>query len=587
MASKYDSYWLGIMEEIHDGILEALNKNGVVSIDVEDITSYGKRNSWYGTIEVSPRGAKGGEMAHARALGKQIIEQDFFENLGDIIIKFKITNSLKLEINVVSKKSVKEEITQATSHNKPVLPDKLITTSKALTEKIYYLLEKSPVFDYSYESMTIPKNGIYFFYENSEKCETKGRITDRIVRVGTHRADNRFRDRIRNHYKGNKNSSVFRTHVGSAFINRNDRESININNWMKHMTPTDNDIESRIDDYFKENFRFRCISVESENERLYLEKRLIATLSHCNYPPSNRWLGHFAERREIRKSGLWDVEHTNSKSILNEQDLTLLKERINSSALSNHHLPVATNKDKNADTKQDKIICFIPCSGSKYASGNVIKPEHNLTVRDLPNTWDDLLKGRNGMQYYMDLASPETSAIELYTGSPYNVFLHHKEELVELIQSHRLRLIVISAGYGIVDALEPIHDYDAMMKGGVATNWKNANLTNVIADLLLQEQPTRVYGFFAGVSYWQTSSSSYRYFFTEGVKTALSKGLDTELTGCFYRMEGRGVKAILGSLGRTFVELLKSDFDDTYVENIYKNCRRDGNITIGFDEITI
>jgi len=353
------------------------------------------------------------------------------------------------------------------------------------------------------------------------------------------------------------------------------------------MSHTNDYIEELINEYLKEKSKFRCISVESKNDRLYLEERLIATLSHWNGSPSNHWLGHFAERKEILDSGLWNVQHVDSRNLMNERDLNLIKEKIDFSVLSNHHSAIATNKDKYADSKQNEIICFIPCCGSKYASGDIIKPEHILSVQDLPNTWNNLLGGRDLMQYCIEHTSPKTSAIDLYTGSPYNVFLPDKKEIVELIQSARLRLIIISAGYGIVDALEPINDYDAMMKGKVATNWRNANLTNVIADLLLQEQPTRIYGFFAGGSNWQTSSSSYRYFFTEGVKNALRKGLNTELNGCFYRIEGRGVKAILGSLGRTFKELLKSDFSDSYVNKVYENGRYDGNVKIGFDKILI
>jgi len=236
-------------------------------------------------------------------------------------------------------------------------------------------------------------------------------------------------------------------------------------------------------------------------------------------------------------------------------------------------------------SKRDRIVCFIPCCASKYASGKIIKSEHILSEKDLPNTWHNLLEGRKGMQYCIDFASPKTSAINLYTGSPYEVLSPYREEIVKLVQAGKLRLIIISAGYGIIDALEPIHNYDERMIGKVATHWKNKNLTGIIADFLMQEKPTRIYGFFAGERYWSTSGSKYRYFFTEGVKTALANGLDVKLCGCFYRVEGRGVKAILGSLGRTFIELLKTGFDDSYVKDIYKNGRWDGNVKIGFDKI--
>lgn len=325
------------MEGIHNGILDAMNKGRRVDIDVQNITAYGKRNSWYGTVEVSSEGIKGGEMAHAMSLGKIIMEQDFFKDMNDRTTKFKISNSLKLEIEVVSEKSVKKEIIQVPPPNKHKPFDKIITTPQSLIESIYSLLEKLAIFDYSYESNNLPKNGIYFFYEDGEKCEINGVVTDRIVRVGTHQADDRFRDRIRNHYRGNKNSSVFRTHVGSAIINRDEIVNVNINEWMKHMTPTNKNIEELINEVFKEKFRFRCISVQSKDERLYMEERLIATLSRWNYPPSNRWLGHFAEREEIRSSGLWNVKDTHSQNIMREEDLTILKEKINSLTLLNQY----------------------------------------------------------------------------------------------------------------------------------------------------------------------------------------------------------------------------------------------------------
>jgi len=588
MASKYDTYWLSIMKEIQNGIVEEAVKKGMtINLDIHDITEYGMRNSWYGTVDVSPEGIKGGEMAHAMSLGKMVMKQNFFKNMNDIWIRFKISNSLNLEIDVVSEpitpvESEKKE-TMVTSRKSESI-DKIITTPQTLIETIYSLLGTLQVYDCSYKPSNLPDNGIYFFYEGGEQCEINGKVMERIVRVGTHNSDNRFRDRIRNHYKGNKNSSVFRTHVGSAIINEKRLRNIDINEWMKHMTPTNNDIERIIDDIFKEKFKFRCIPVQSKKDRLYLEERLIATLSHYNFTPSDRWLGHFAERKEIRNTGLWNVQHINSQNIMNKEDLINIKDII---ATSQHHQSsLVANSDKEKGTKQNKVICFIPCCGSKYASGDIIKPERVLTSQDLPSTWDHLFEGRKEMQYCIESTSPKTSAINLYTGSPYDVLLPYKREIIELINSRRLRLIVISAGYGIIDALEPIHNYDEMMKEGVACHWRSANLTNVIADLILQERPKRVYGFFAGETDWSTAGSKYRYFFTEGVKTALRNGLDVELNGCFYRVEGRGVKAILGGIGRTFIELLKSNFNDSYVKNIYENGRCDGNVKIEFDKIS-
>ena len=110
-------------------------------------------------------------------------------------------------------------------------------------------------------------------------------------------------------------------------------------------------------------------------------------------------------------------------------------------------------------------------------------------------------------------------------------------------------------------------------------------LAEVIADLLLKEEPERVYGFFAGAREWSKGGSKYRYFFTEGAKIALQNGLSPRSCGCFYRMEGRGVRAILGALGRAFVELLRHGFDEAYMEEVGKNGGADGSVRVGFNDL--
>jgi len=75
-------------------------------------------------------------------------------------------------------------------------------------------------------------------------------------------------------------------------------------------------------------------------------------------------------------------------------------------------------------------------------------------------------------------------------------------------------------------------------------------------------------------------------FLTRGFKKALEGGLQVE-GGGFYRKEGLGVKAILGALGRTFLEVMDNNFDRSYVEEVYKKGRKDGKVLIGFDKISI
>lgn len=591
MASKYDTYWLSIMKEIQNGIVEAVKKGMSINLDIHDITEYGMRNGWYGTVDVSPEGIKGGEMAHAMSLGKMVMKQNFFKNMNDIWIRFKISNSLNLEIDVVSEpitpvESEKKE-TMVTSRKSESI-DKIITTPQTLMETIYSLLGTLQVYDCSYKSSNLPDNGIYFFYEEGEYCKINSKVMERIVRIGTHKSDNRFRDRIRNHYRGNKNSSVFRTHIGSAIITKNRLKNIDINEWMKHMTPTNNDIERIIDDTFKKNFKFRCISVQTKNERLNLEEKLIATLSHYNFTPSDNWLGHFAERKEIRSSGLWNVQHINSQNRVTEQDLAFLKEKINTARRSDLYTTTANNTHQ-LDTNNGKVMCFIPCCKGKFASGNIIKPEHSLSNQDLPNTFDMLLGGRFMMKECIEDDTQKASAIHLYNGKLYRPLHPYKDEIIKLIQSNKLRVIIISAGYGIIDALEPIQKYEAILQGRIASGWKRNGLANIIAKCIIHERPSHVYGFFSGESNWSNSGSQYRYFFTEGLKIALMNGFKTELSGCFYKIEGGGFPSFkeLTSLGNTLVDLLKIGFNEAYITNVQEKGRCEGDVKIGFDKITL
>lgn len=184
----------------------------------------------------------------------------------------------------------------------------------------------------------------------------------------------------------------------------------------------------------------------------------------------------------------------------------------------------------------------------------------------------------------IDLSSPKTSAIHLYGGTLYKQF--SLSNISREIQDNRLRLFIISAWYGIIDAFEPLHKYEAKMQGKVATHWRNHKLDKMICDLLLNLKPSSVFGFFAGSEDWSGSGAKYRYFFSSGLNEALMGGLDTQLSGCFYRRSGLGTTAILGALGRTFRDFAESVFNKEFVLDIARNGRNDRNVVIGFDAST-
>jgi len=207
-------------------------------------------------------------------------------------------------------------------------------------------LEQVPLTKYPFNVEQLPRNGIYFFYE---KGETWGHGGDkpRIVRIGTHKANN-FRSRIKEHFllderkmnfdsvgQAPKDRSIFRKNIGRALLNKHGSRYLKI--WEIDFTSRNNrekyshlrnieyekSIETQVTLALRNNFSFRFILVEEETERMGtkgLESRLIGTVAQCSLcQPSNSWLGKHSPKMEIRRSGLWLVQHLSSSPITIEE----------------------------------------------------------------------------------------------------------------------------------------------------------------------------------------------------------------------------------------------------------------------------
>ena len=231
-----------------------------------------------------------------------------------------------------------------------------------------------------------------------------------------------------------------------------------------------------------------------------------------------------------------------------------------------------------------ETVCFVPCCSSKKAVGGMELPPYTWPGNDLEPAWTRLLAARQGMVQCVEVGSGLTLALYFYSGGFYKVF--DVGLVKKFIYSGKLRLFIISAGYGILDAFESVHNYDAEMKGRVARYWRDAGLVDIIGDICLYLNPNQVYGFFAGEPVWTGPGAKYRYFFTEGVKKALRSGIKPARAGCFYRESGKGVTAILGSLGRVFSSYLTNSLTgDGMIEAAKLGGMREGSIVIGYDEL--
>ena len=197
------------------------------------------------------------------------------------------------------------------------------------TLALHMLFNGLPRFDWTMIDQIPYKNGIYIMFEKGESYHSM----DRIVRIGTHRAQDHLRERLKDHFvRENANSSILRKNIGRAFLNmdlnpclhvretdmpdsenkRNDGHSVN--------KKLDTELKARISEYLRKNITFICIPVEEEAERSRLEEGLIASLNmDPSFGPSSNWLGLNSPIAEIAHSGLWNRQHLQGRPLSAEE----------------------------------------------------------------------------------------------------------------------------------------------------------------------------------------------------------------------------------------------------------------------------
>jgi len=177
----------------------------------------------------------------------------------------------------------------------------------------------------------VAQNGIYFWYEKGEIRQGDGQ---RVARVGAHEKPNRLHARIKEHYGPNREGSVFRKHLGGAIMGRKREPESEIKEWYNaRKSPRFNDqrfrnYEAQVPSQVKLG-NYRVLKIDDQNERMQMEEKLIALFSHCKHcRPSETWLGNNAYRKEIRDSGLWNVDHVCSLNEFTQSDLSRLKQLV-------------------------------------------------------------------------------------------------------------------------------------------------------------------------------------------------------------------------------------------------------------------
>jgi hypothetical protein len=206
--------------------------------------------------------------------------------------------------------------------------------AELVCSEIHSRLELLPFF--TNPSQVPFRDGLYFFYEEGESSVhgPKGRV----VRVGNHpRSDGALIRRLRQHYFGNKNGSVFRKFLGGALMRAANKNhpclapGTGLGHWEKQdasACPRCKPVEVQVSSRFQSRFKFKCVEIVDRQERNRFEALLIASLAACTVcRPSARWLGFSAYSSQIHKSGLWNSQHVNGM-IMNSEDIQRFEELI-------------------------------------------------------------------------------------------------------------------------------------------------------------------------------------------------------------------------------------------------------------------
>lgn len=204
--------------------------------------------------------------------------------------------------------------------------------------------------------MDWPDRGVYFFLEPGETRKSTNQL--RVTRIGTHAvsegSSTTLWDRLKQHYgtgSGSSNhphggahrGSVYRKRVGEAIIEKHDLHD-DYSDWDKRWSSIDREraevrdeeyiLERRVSTYIREQ-PFLWVNLDdkpsAESKRAYLERNAITLLSNFEERPidprEDGWLGRYSQSREIRESGLWNVNHVSEQP--NSGFLDLLEKAIN------------------------------------------------------------------------------------------------------------------------------------------------------------------------------------------------------------------------------------------------------------------
>jgi len=186
-----------------------------------------------------------------------------------------------------------------------------------ICNELHQLFSELNRFHFPFDTNEIPLNGIYILFEKSEHAHG----VDRIVRIGTHTGEDQLRSRLKQHFINEiKDRSIFRKNIGRAILNNSHDPFLEQWEWdlttrkakekYSHLVDFNKQktVEAQVTNHLQTNLSFVVLRLDSKDDRLMFESRIISTVSLCDEcNPSNSWLGLSSPKQKIRESGLWLV----------------------------------------------------------------------------------------------------------------------------------------------------------------------------------------------------------------------------------------------------------------------------------------
>ena len=167
-------------------------------------------------------------------------------------------------------------------------------------------------------SNALPLNGLYVFFEAGQKIVIRSHEYNRIVRIGINEKPNNFQKRIRGHYRGNIEGSVFRENIGWALLESQGKKPLETyrtkREYKKHNSG--GALEREISDYFSKTFTYKAFRLDY-NKLIKYEDILIVAFSvyyqwkiYKGELDIENWLGQcsYSRQDKIKRSGLWNSE---------------------------------------------------------------------------------------------------------------------------------------------------------------------------------------------------------------------------------------------------------------------------------------